>query len=283
MTTPPRLLLVTDPARARFPLLDLATEAVAGGVDAIYLRHLLPGDDWADTLTRIRERIALAVLLMVPGEPPPGIPGVGRHLREHEPHPDSPLREAPYPLSRSVHSPEEADRSSGVDYVVAGHVFPSASKPGREPLKLAGLARIATAAPVPLVAIGGITPDRVAPVMAAGAHGVAVIGAIGEAHDPRSAACDLRAAIEAAIAQTVKGPDMNSAQDVGTSISIIVNGKPRDLPAGATVHDLLASRKLADSMAIVERNGIILPRDSYSMTVLAAGDQLEVVHAVGGG
>ena len=41
----PRLLLVTDPARARLPVLDLAAEAVAGGVDAIYLRHLTAADD----------------------------------------------------------------------------------------------------------------------------------------------------------------------------------------------------------------------------------------------
>jgi sulfur carrier protein len=76
---------------------------------------------------------------------------------------------------------------------------------------------------------------------------------------------------------------MNSAPGSETTIAITVNGKPRELPAGATVHDLLASRKLADSMAIVERNGIILPRDSYATTALSAGDQLEVVHAVGGG
>ena len=76
---------------------------------------------------------------------------------------------------------------------------------------------------------------------------------------------------------------MHSAPSSETTIVIMVNGKPREIPAGARVHDLLASRKLADSMAIVEHNGIILPRDSYPTTVLAAGDQLEVVHAVGGG
>ena len=76
---------------------------------------------------------------------------------------------------------------------------------------------------------------------------------------------------------------MPPAPSSETTITIVVNGKPREIPAGATVHDLLASRKLADSMAIVERNGIILPRDSYATTALAADDQLEIVHAVGGG
>jgi thiamine biosynthesis protein ThiS len=36
-------------------------------------------------------------------------------------------------------------------------------------------------------------------------------------------------------------------------------------------------------MAIVERNGEIVPRGAYGDTPLQAGDQLEVVHAVGGG
>ena len=76
---------------------------------------------------------------------------------------------------------------------------------------------------------------------------------------------------------------MHSAASSESTIAIMVNGKSREIPEGATVHDLLASRKLADSMAIVERNGIILPRDSYPTTILAAGDQLEIVHAVGGG
>ena len=68
-----------------------------------------------------------------------------------------------------------------------------------------------------------------------------------------------------------------------TPSAFTVNGKPRDIPAGSTVRDLLASRKLADSMAIVERNGVILPRDAYAATTLEPGDLLEVVHAVGGG
>jgi thiamine biosynthesis protein ThiS len=281
--TAPRLLLVTDLTRTRLPLLEVVAEAVAGGVDAIYLRHLQPGDDWAATLMDIRECVPPGVPLMVPGEPPQGIPGVGRHLREHDPLPEPASPGAPYPLSRSVHSPGEATLSGLVSYVIAGHVFPSASKPGREPLGLDGLARVVAASPVPLVAIGGITAERVPAIKAAGAQGVAVIGAICEAHDPRAAARDLREAVDAARSCYVKGPEMNSAPSSETTIAIVVNGKPREVPAGATVHDLLASRKLADSMAIVERNGIILPRDSYAATVLAAGDQLEVVHAVGGG
>ncbi|MFT4038882.1 MAG: sulfur carrier protein ThiS [Thermomicrobiales bacterium] len=292
MTRVPRLLLVTDPARATLPLPELAAAAVEGGVDAIYLRHVA-GEEIAPVVAEVRAVARPGVLLLVAGEPPTGVESVGRHLREKEPlGGDEPSPPAPlpmrgrgenaygYPVSRSVHSPEEAARSLGVDFLVAGHVFPSASKPGRPPLGLERFAQIVAAAPCPVLAIGGITPDRVAAVMAAGAHGVAVIGAIGEAADPRAAAREMRRAIEAALIVHT-GDVMTTESPAMTAIT--VNGKPREVPAGSTVRDLLASRKLADSMAIVERNGVILARESYASTTLEAGDQLEVVHAVGGG
>ena len=49
-----------------------------------------------------------------------------------------------------------------------------------------------------------------------------------------------------------------------------------------TVHDFLAGMRTADVMAIVERNGEIVPRGEYAITPLRSGDHLEVVHAVGG-
>lgn len=279
----PRLLLVTDLQRTHLPLPVLTAEAVAGGVDAIYLRHLSSGDDWVESLRRIRDRIPTEVLLMVPGDSLCSFAGVGRHLREREAIPRETLGISPALISRSVHSPAEAARSFGFQYLVAGHVFASLSKPGQQPLGLEGLTSIVAAAPVPVVAIGGVTPIRVADVIAAGAQGVAVIGAICEAPDPRGAARELREAVDAALSTSTKGSSMTSTPIDEATITISVNGKPREIAAGGTVHDLLASRRLADSMAIVERNGIILPRDSYATTVLVSGDQLEVVHAVGGG
>ena len=74
-----------------------------------------------------------------------------------------------------------------------------------------------------------------------------------------------------------------TTDSTATELAITVNGKPYAVPAGSTVHDFLASKRLADSMAIVERNGVIVPRAAYGETALAAGDVLEVVHAVGGG
>ena len=50
-----------------------------------------------------------------------------------------------------------------------------------------------------------------------------------------------------------------------------------------TVHDFPAGKRMTDAMAIVERNGKIVPRGEYGSIPLQSGDHLEVVHAVGGG
>ena len=68
-----------------------------------------------------------------------------------------------------------------------------------------------------------------------------------------------------------------------SAVEIIVNGKSVSVAAGATVHDFLTGKRMTDAMAIVERNGEIVPRGAYGDTPLQAGDHLEVVHAVGGG
>jgi thiazole tautomerase (transcriptional regulator TenI) len=93
-------------------------------------------------------------------------------------------------LGASVHSSEEAAAAerAGADWVVVGHVFGTASHPG-EPGRGGGLvAGVAAAVRIPVVAIGGITPPRVAAVRAEGARGVAAIRGIwGAAHAGRGA------------------------------------------------------------------------------------------------
>lgn len=80
--------------------------------------------------------------------------------------------------------------AQGADYVGLGPVYPSTSKAGLpQPLGLEVLEQ--TARVVPTVAIGGITSSRVPGVMAAGAHGVAVIAAVWRAADPPRAAKEI--------------------------------------------------------------------------------------------
>ena len=81
-------------------------------------------------------------------------------------------------IGRSVHSADEATSlAQGADYIIAGTVWPSASKPESSVLLgPGGLSAIAGAVGVPTLAIGGVTLDRVRDVAAAGAAGVAAIG-----------------------------------------------------------------------------------------------------------
>jgi thiamine-phosphate diphosphorylase len=79
-------------------------------------------------------------------------------------------------------------------------VFATASKPGAATLGVEGLRAVCEAVRIPVVAIGGITAENAASVVAAGATGIAVIGAIFDAPDPGAAAASLRHALEAAAA-----------------------------------------------------------------------------------
>jgi thiamine-phosphate pyrophosphorylase len=87
------------------------------------------------------------------------------------------LAPRPFLIGRSVHGVEEA-RAAGadVDFLIAGTVFPTASKPPGDLLGIHGLRRLCGASGVPVLAIGGIGPDQLDAVAAAGAAGIAGIG-----------------------------------------------------------------------------------------------------------
>ncbi|MBI5109348.1 MAG: sulfur carrier protein ThiS [Rhodocyclales bacterium] len=66
-------------------------------------------------------------------------------------------------------------------------------------------------------------------------------------------------------------------------MEITVNGEPQPLAETLTVATLLEARGLAGKRLAVERNGEIVPKGRHADTLLAAGDQIEIVVAVGGG
>lgn len=91
-------------------------------------------------------------------------------------------------IGKSVHSIDEAQAAvdEGADFLLLGTIFESPSHPGRAPLGLGPLEIAARLGP-PVVAIGGITVDRVAEVRSAGAWGVGAIRALWAARDPYAA------------------------------------------------------------------------------------------------
>ena len=93
-------------------------------------------------------------------------------------------------IGASAHCAEEASAllQAGADYVTVSPVFVTASKPGYGPaLGLDGLASVVAQAPGPVIALGGVTAENAGLCRAAGAHGVAVMGEVMRATNPRAA------------------------------------------------------------------------------------------------
>ena len=164
-------------------LIDLMKWAVASEIDLIQVRERdLEAADLARLVsealrlargsgTRVVVNDRLDVALAC------GADGV--HLR-HDSIPADAVRTiapAGFLVGRSVHGVAQAEEAGPVDYLIAGTVFPSTSKPAPGPmLGLDGLADIVQVAPVPVLAIGGMTRERLDEVAAVGAAGAAGIG-----------------------------------------------------------------------------------------------------------
>jgi thiamine-phosphate pyrophosphorylase len=115
----------------------------------------------------------------------------------------------PAPLARQIIGParilgvsagtvDEALQAArqGADYLGTGDVYGTPTKADAgTPIGLGGLAEVARAVAIPVVAIGGITIDNAPAAIEAGAAGVAVISAVIGAADPEDAARRLRAAV----------------------------------------------------------------------------------------
>jgi thiamine-phosphate pyrophosphorylase len=104
-------------------------------------------------------------------------------------------------IGMSIHDAEEARAAdpAALDYIIAGPVFATASKPGYGPaLGPKGLAAIVHASRVPVIAIGGIDAKNVGDCSAAGARGVAVMGGVMRAKSPAGAVMQLLGAFAAA-------------------------------------------------------------------------------------
>jgi len=180
-----RIALTTTSATSwRTLLLAQIEGAIAGGVDVVQIRERdldAAALTWlvreclrlvAGRRTRIVVNDRLDVALASRAH--------GVHLREDGVSAEDArsLAGANLTIGRSIHSAAAARRSGPVDYLIAGPVFGTASKPDADSaLGLAGLWRVVRATDRPIWAIGGITASRIPAVVAAGAQGVAAIGA----------------------------------------------------------------------------------------------------------
>lgn len=85
------------------------------------------------------------------------------------------------PVGTSVHSIEEAVEAEkeGASWCVAGTIFETPSHKGRIPARVDFIRALADAISIPIIAIGGITPENMTELIAAGAYGVATIRGVG--------------------------------------------------------------------------------------------------------
>ena len=67
------------------------------------------------------------------------------------------------------------------------------------------------------------------------------------------------------------------------TLTVTLNGESRTLDTAVSVSGLLTLLGLDTRKVAVERNMAIVPRSAYAETVLAEGDELEIVHFIGGG
>lgn len=82
-------------------------------------------------------------------------------------------------VGASVHSRDELEQAAGLqcDFAVLGPVLQTATHPDARPLGWDGFARIAADPPLPVYALGGLTPGDLETALSAGAHGVALLRA----------------------------------------------------------------------------------------------------------
>lgn len=194
MTTRRLLCLVTDRRRlartlgrpeidASPLLLQQIEGAIRGGVDFVQIReHDVDAGALAEIVRRVRRLAAgTATRVMVNDRIDVAVAAGahGVHLREASVNGDTVKRAWPaLTVGRSVHSRDAVMRAHGIDYWIAGPIFPTPSKPLAHGIGADGLNEIVHAASgTPVFAIGGITASELSAIVRGGAQGMAAIGA----------------------------------------------------------------------------------------------------------
>jgi thiamine-phosphate pyrophosphorylase len=200
----PPLLLVTDRKQARHDLVEIVAAAFAGGCRWVSLREKdLPPGQQQELLGQL---IAAAKPYGAAGTLH-GDPVIARKAHAHGAHIEAGgdtaaarrLLGTDGLIGLSVHTVAEARAADPtiIDYLIAGPAFLTDSKPGYGPqLMPEGLAAFAAATSIPVIAIGGIFPHNAAECLRAGAAGVAVMGGVMRATDPKTEIEGLVAAIK---------------------------------------------------------------------------------------
>lgn len=206
MSVDVRLIAILDPPMLGGAVLDAARAAEAGGVTALQVRmkHSAAGAvlRWTD---RLMAAVTVPVYVNDRADVAWAAGAAGVHLGADDLPAAVVAARSPATcrIGVSVGSPAEAARAAAgpADYWSVGSVYATASKrDAGPPIGVVGFRAVARAAPpgMPVIGIGGVTPERAVDLCRAGADGVAVVAAIFGVADPERAARALRDAVDAA-------------------------------------------------------------------------------------
>jgi thiazole tautomerase (transcriptional regulator TenI) len=198
----PELHVITSGKQSLDEVLRVAEAAFLGGMDYLHIREKQRTArecmEWVEALAQVMPREQILVNDRVDVAAAAGCRGA--HLAYHSLTPAEARRvlRPGQQIGRSVHSLDEARQAAaeGADYLLYGHVFPSASKPGLAPRGTVELREITAQVRIPVIGIGGVTPENAGQVLAAGCAGVAVLSGITAASDPAAAARTYREALD---------------------------------------------------------------------------------------
>lgn len=207
----PPLLVITDRHQARRPLEAVAAAAFAGGCRWLSLRE--KDLDAADREALLRRLVALGrrfdatVVVHEDIEAAIAAGADGVHLpRGAAPAVARRRLGAEALIGCSTHDTRELEAAAGADYATLSPIFPSASKPGYGPaLGIPRLATTVAAAPLPVIALGGVDATNIAACIDAGAAGVAIMGGAMAATDVTAVMAGLIRTLAGALAARSRG------------------------------------------------------------------------------
>lgn len=194
-----RLIAITDNIRdGQEGLIARAAAAAHGGATCIQLRLKdVSARDLVGVAKELVRAVGVPVLVNDRADVAIAAGAAGVHLGIDDVPAAAIRRIAPdgFIIGVSVGNDAEVENSAGADYAGVGPFFATASKgDAGKPIGPEGFARLAAAAGMPSVAVGGVTAENASIPVAAGALGIAVIAGVFGSSDPAAAARRLRSA-----------------------------------------------------------------------------------------
>ncbi len=195
-----RLVAITDDAEDQRPLLvDRVAAAVRGGATSVQVRlKRATPREVVEIAREIMSKVPVPVIVNDRADIALAAGAAGVHVGEADLPVSAIRRFAPagFIIGASLGGNTELANAKEADYVGIGPLFATDSKDDAgKAIGIDGFRKLAELSGLPAVAVGGLSADRAAQVMAAGAAGVAVVNAIFKADDPESAARAIAAAI----------------------------------------------------------------------------------------